>query len=222
MSGRKIAVTVAALFMTVAVSQAAMGALIAPNATFGFAPLGATTFVGTALGSATSVTLPSLEFVNTVPATFNGVANSFAVAPNNLPITISPFDWVTVSPLTLVVPTISYGTPGTPVWVADAVTGFLVFGSTAAPANRYSFDLTSWSATATSASATSLLLACRGVFHDSDGVFSDAPASLSFGFTGTSGSANNVSASFAATPEPATLSLLALGGLMMLHRGRRA
>jgi hypothetical protein len=207
--------------MTLAVSRAALGALIAPNAIFGFAPLGSTTFVGTAMGSATSVTLPSVEFVNTVPATFNGVANSFAVAPNNLPVSFSPLDSVTMAPLTLNLPTISYGTPATPVWVPDAVSDFLVFGSSATPANRYSFDLTSWSATAASASATSLLLACTGVFHDAGGVFSDAPASLSFGFSGSNGSAN-VSASFAATPEPATLSLLALGGMMILPRRRRA
>jgi hypothetical protein len=183
----RLVVSGLAVGIVLAMSQAAVGAVM-PNATFGFAPLGNTSFSGSYMGSATSLTFASLEFVNTVPPTFNGRPNDFVVAPNDVPSTM--FDWVTISPLTIALPTISYGSPAVPVWVPNARTDYLVFGTATTPANRYHFDLTEWSATATSSTSNFLSVQCHGVFRDSAGFYSNAPASLSFSLTGQSGSAS--------------------------------
>src|SRR5260221_4347465 len=75
-------------------------AAVALNGTFGFTPIGNISYSGPNLGQADSVTLPATEVVNTVPATYNGVANDFYAGSSAIPL----LSHLEVNPLTLSLP----------------------------------------------------------------------------------------------------------------------
>lgn len=90
------------------------------NGTLGFIPVGNVTYSGAALGSSTSVSVPALELVNTIPPTFNGNPNGFLsfVAPGDLvtlaPLTIAPAGSETIifDGFTLIVSGIAFSSAG--------------------------------------------------------------------------------------------------------------
>jgi len=108
------------------------------NGTFGYVPIGSTTFAPPGdIGTATSVTIPSTEIVNTIPATFLGNPNAFFSGPASY----STGANVTVSPLTL-----------SPMFVNDhtfhpeVLPAYLTFASGtggSTPANRFVFSMSS-------------------------------------------------------------------------------
>src|SRR5262245_57855672 len=88
---------VLAIAAAVLLSGGAAQAGLTLNATFGYVPVGDSSFAGASLGSATSVTIAGLDEVNTVPSTYLGNPNDFFSGAN----AVSLGDSVTVNPLTL-------------------------------------------------------------------------------------------------------------------------
>jgi len=147
------------------------------NGTFGFVPIGGevTFSPGTAIGSATSVSIPSDDIINSTPALFLGSPNEFISLLGSS---------VTITPLSLAIPPVSPITP------------FLTFG----PGGIYSFDETS---AAVTRGAGFLSVLMDGTFVDSTHVFANSPADVSFAFTQSApGAAVNVSFTFEAPPTP--------------------
>ena len=192
-----------------AISAASVAQAGLANATFGYVPLGNTTFSGATLGSATDITIPAAEVVNTVPPLYQGLPNDF-VGLVNLG------DTVTVNPLTLST------TSG-----AVSLNNYLQF--TTADGNRFSFSMTgiNWSSTGSG----NLSFQATGTFHDSAGVFGDNAAQLSGAFTQSApGAAVNASFTFStppatSVPEPGSmvvmLGLVGIGSGMGIVRRRR-
>ena len=161
------------------------------NGTLGFVPVGspAVTFTGADLGHATSITIQSLEIVNTVPTLFNGIANDFS--------TFAPvFSHVTVSPLSLTLPN-----PG-------IIPGYVMFGG-------FTFDLTGL--VISHATANSLHFTGIGIMTGNG--FDATAAQLSASFTSTGvGAANGsftLSAPPTSVPETGTI-LVSLAPLALL------
>jgi hypothetical protein len=182
----------------------------APNATFGFVPIGTISLSpGNDLLTATSITLPGDLMVNTLPALAFGLPNDFVGV-------FLAGDTVTQSPLTL-----SLTGPSTP------LPDLLEFST--AIANRFTFS----AATETlsfSPSTRSVALYFLGTFHDTASVFADAPASLTLSFDqSAANTAIDGSGTFSVPPgtppglpEPATMILTAsaLIGAGLLGRKR--
>lgn len=213
----------AALALTSLGSNAQAAVLL--NATFGFAPLGSTTYTGATLGSATSVTIPGFEQINNLPATYLGMQNDFA-AGGLSPLALG--QTVTVNPLTLTVSGINAG------FQAASLGTYLTFSSGTTPAFRYAFSGTS--IRFSSSTPGDLAVDIVGTIRDTAGVFMDSTANVSFAFTQTTPtSATNFSATFSTpsaiippgnpVPEPATIGMAgtaAFLGLGYMIRKRRA
>ncbi len=176
------------------------------NGTFGYGPLGDLAYIpsGSPISAATFVTIPSTELVNTVPGTYLGNPNLFGGL-------VALGDSITVSPLTL-------STTSGPSILPD----YIIFEG------RFHYSMASivW----TTSAVSNLSFNSQGTFHDANGVYNDALASLSGSFTQTGGSSGTVNGSFTfatppgpAVPEPATyvLMLEMIGGFVVLSRLRR-
>ena len=183
------------------------------NATFGFTPIGTVTADNVDLLAATTVTLPATEIVNTIPATAFG-------NPNDLLGLLLLGDSVTLSPLALSLTT------------GDApVPNLLLFSSGTSPANRFSFSA-STEHISFSPSTRAVSLYFLGTFHDGNGVYDDAPASLTISLNQSAAQTTiNASGTFSSppspdtgAPEPATLAMMgsALVGLGVIGRKRFA
>jgi hypothetical protein len=123
--------------LTVAVAMLAGGKASAEmiNATFGYVPIGSTTFIPPGnVGTATSVTVPATEIVNTIPTTFLGKPNDFFSGPASFALGNS----VTVNPLTLSPMFVNDG-----LFHPEVLSGYLTFASGTTPANRFVFDMSS-------------------------------------------------------------------------------
>jgi len=184
--------------LLIAFSSAGL-ALTTANATFGFAPIGTVSANNADLLMATTITLPGLNIVNSVPP-FNVVSpNDFFCTGTNSATCVALSSNVTVNPLTFSLMTGPVNLPN-----------FLVFSSSTTPANRYTFSPTSetvgFKSTTRRASAFFL-----GTFHDTGGTFADDLGDVSFSFTQSAVSgAINGSGSFSTPPipEPTTVALL--------------
>ena len=123
--------------LTVAVAMLAGGDASADplNGTFGYVPIGSTTFTPPGnIGTATSVTIPSTEIVNTIPTTFLGKPNDFFSGPASFALGNS----VTVNPLTLSPMFVNDG-----LFHPEVLSGYLTFASGTTPADRFVFDMSS-------------------------------------------------------------------------------
>ncbi|HXB71388.1 MAG TPA: PEP-CTERM sorting domain-containing protein [Candidatus Acidoferrales bacterium] len=197
-----------------AFSTVGMASPVSPNATFGFIPLGTVTISpGANLLTATSITLPSSELINTVPPTAFGITNDFAGL-------LAPGDVTALNPLTLNL------TSG-PV----AMPNLIQFPGS----DRFSFSPATEQVVFTpgAAGASAVSVFFLGTFHDTTNVFSDAPASVALSFNQPAvGGALNGSATFStppqafisSVPEPGSMFLLssALVGLVLFGRKRLA
>lgn len=200
----------ATAILALAVAPAVKASPITPFGTFGFAGLGGTTFTGTTLGTATSVTIPAGIFINNTPATYLGHPNIF------VPIDFT-IDSSAINPVTLSVSNIN-GAP-----VSYSLSDYLTWTGSG---DTYFFTLTS--GTWTSSASTNLSFVGLGTFSDQNGTYITGPAEISLGFTNT-GSAN-----YSGTlevpppptvPEPSSLVLLGsglLGAAFFLFRRKRS
>ena len=208
--------------LTVAVAMLAGGKASAEmiNATFGYVPIGSTTFIPPGnVGTATSVTVPATEIVNTIPTTFLGKPNDFFSGPASFAVGNS----VTVNPLTLSPMFVNDG-----LFHPEVLSGYLTFASGTTPADRFVFDMSSirWA----SSGPQELDFAALGTLHDTAGVFMDQAADISGSFTQTS-QGGSVNASFmfdspatitpTAVPEPTSLTLLGIGVTSLIGYGIR-
>lgn len=190
-------------------------AAMALDGTFGFVPVGTISYSGPNLGQAASVTLPTIEIVNTVPASYNGNPNDFYSGPASIPV----LSQVSVSPLTFSLPS-QWGS-----FVAVNYPNFLAISDQTNPSDRFDFSLVDLMKT--SGGASDLEIFAQGILHDSSGVFADTPGLLSISLS-QAGSGATVNASFSvatsAVPEPGTLAEgglalgLALAGLAKVAR----
>ncbi len=172
---------------------------IEANATFGWVPFGQITANALGIGNATQFTLPGMELINTIPDTYRSMTNDFA-ATGHTPLAVG--DPVTVGLLTWNVGG-PYPNPLTIMWPAG---------------NRFTFTFDNPTITFTSSAATNLSMVATGTFHDANGLYKDAAASVSLSLTQTDiGGAINASWTFATppftptVPEPTSLALLGIG-----------
>jgi hypothetical protein len=185
--------------LLIAFSSAGL-ALTTANATFGFAPIGTITANNADLLMATTITLPALNIVNTVPPINVVSPNDFFCTGTNTATCVAAGSNVTLNPLTFSLMTGPVSLPN-----------FLVFSSSTTPANRYTFSPTS-ETVAVNSTTRSVSAFFLGTFHDLSGTFADNGADVSFSFTqaAVSGTVNG-SGTFSTPPipEPTTLTLLA-------------
>src|SRR6516225_1053735 len=181
------------LFTTIGSAKAAVVPL---NGTFGFTPLGDVSYSGADLEDAVSITLPSMELINTVPAIYNGNPNDFFSGPAS----ISLGAQVAIAPLTLNMPVISGS------FSSVSFINFLDIPGSGTPGDHFDFDLLELEKT--SSGPSSLNLYGTGILHDSQGHFADTPGIISIAFTQT-GQIGAVNASFSvatsSVPEPGTI-----------------
>jgi hypothetical protein len=170
------------------------GAAVEINGTFGFTPIGTISYSGPNLGQSDSVTLPATEVVNTVPVSYNGIANDFYAGSSSVPL----MSQVAVNPLTLILPAV-WGT-----FVQSDYVNFLTISDGTTPNNRYDFSL--HNLMKASSGGGDLELYGEGVLHDTQGVFADTTGLLSIAFTQAQSGAVNASFSIATSvvPEPGT------------------
>ena len=208
--------------LTVAVAMLAGGKASAEmiNGTFGYVPIGTTTFTPPGnVGTAISVTIPSAEIVNTIPTTFLDKPNDFFSGPASFAVGNS----VTVNPLTLSPMFVNDG-----LFHPEVLSGYLTFASGTTPADRFVFDMSSirWA----SSGPQELDFAALGTLHETAGVFMDQAADISGSFTQTT-QGGSVNASFmfespatidpTAVPEPTSLTLLGIGVTSLIGYGIR-
>jgi hypothetical protein len=196
----------AALLAALAFGQTAKASSVA--GTLGFTPIGSTMYAGSTLGSATSVTLPSLNVVNNLPDT---AGNDFASGPVGS--TLALGDAVHFSSLTI--------DTSAPHNEAIAVSGpSISFSSGTSPLDRYVFTPTL--EMITSDSANSLTISYTGYIVDTGGLYDSNTSSVQFGFTTVSNGAANYSATLAAPaafsliPEPSSFVLASIAGIVGL------
>jgi hypothetical protein len=168
------------------------------NGTLGISPIGTVTYTGADLGDATSVTVSSLEIVNTTPTTYNSINNDFAVGSYSVS-TYPAFTLVNISTTTL---TSSL----------SGISSFLTFNSTSG--DTYKFNLSSW--TTSSSGANNLSFEGTGTLYDSQGHFLSTTTKISASFTTTGDGAVNGSFTLSTVPvpEPATF-IAGLGALCL-------
>lgn len=184
-----------------------------PYGTFGWVTGGAPTYTGETLGTASSVTFNSTQYINSAPATYLGKTDMFYGSA----FTISPFVYVpvTMSPLTLNVENINSGS------TSYNLTDYLQWTW-----NGDTFDFTLTSGTWTSSASTNLSFVGLGTFSDTLNDYVSGPAEVSFSFTQTG--TTNVSSTFEVpppvVPEPSSLVLFGtglLGAAFLLFRRNR-
>lgn len=204
----------ATAILALAVAPAVKASPITPFGTFGFAGLGGTSFTGSTIGSATSVTIPAGIFINNTPATYLGHPNIF------VPIDFT-IDSSAVNPTTLSVSNIN----GAPV-TYGGVSGLVDYLTWTGSGDTYFFTLNS--GTWTSSASTNLSFVGLGTFTDLNGTYISGPAEISLGFTNTG--STNYSGTFEVppppkVPEPSSLVLLGsglLGAAFFLFRRKRS
>ena len=205
-----MAVAPAALLL--AFSSLGTAGLVA-NGTFGFIPVGTVGSDNSDLLSSTTITMPGIELINTIPPTAFGNPNDFVGL-------LSTGDTVTLSPLTLSLTT------------GDApAVNILVFSSGTSPVGRFTFSAATENISFTP-STRAVSLYFLGTFHDTQGVYDDAAASLTISLNQSAPQTTiNASGTFSTppvpdtgAPEPATLAMMgsALIGLGVIGRKRFA
>lgn len=191
--------TLAMIAVGLAASVVASQAAVDLNGTLGFAPFGVeVTYTGASLGAATSVTVSSLEVVNTTPLLYN-------LAPNH-------FNSGSSDGVTLFTPVALSTTTWTLSSLAPAA-GFLTFVSSIS-LDTYVFDLTTL--TTSSTGANNLILQGTGYLSDSMLNYNTTPAlfSASFNTTGSGTVNGSFTLSTVPVPEPSTY-IAGLGALCL-------
>lgn len=194
---------------------------IAINATAGFIPFGTMpTFTDASLSTATSLNFASPNYINSLPATFNGQTNVFNPANGVNSLSAVGFN-LSAPAAQVVVTTLSglnlVGSSPTPTFV-DALFTFA--------SGRFVFDLKSLSKS--SGGPNNLGLAGTGVLRDTNGAYEDTLATFSSSGSVTAGNQFNSSFSFAASgqvavvPVPASLPLFLAGFALVAAASRRA
>ena len=192
---------------------------IAINATAGWIPFGPSpTFSGgSTLATATSLNFASPNYINTLPAAFNGQTNVFnpANGVNSIGnVGLAPAAQVAVKTLSSLNSAVFSSTP-------TFVDALFTFG-----AGRFVFDLKSLSKS--SSGSNNVALAGTGVLRDTNGVYDDTLAAFSSNGSVLSGNQFNYSFSFAASgqvavvPVPASLPLFLAGFALVAAASRRA
>jgi len=160
------------------------------NANIGFGPIGGgTSYVGSNLSSATSVTFAPISVVNLIPTTYLGNPNDFFSGP----LTVNLLSTVTLSPLTF-----DFSEP-------DGVAGPGAFtASFVTAAGTATFTTTSFTTDSAPGNLNTLDMLLQGT-TSGDG-FDTTPSSIivNFNQAGGPGNAINYSATFTSPPLPPT------------------
>jgi len=186
-----------AAIVTLLASSASQATLI--NGSLSFFPLGSGTYTGPNIQNSTSISMSVPEYIGTGLGDFSGY--SF---PDTLTMATLP----------------TFPATGTLVTNPDVVSDLIQFTTNGSPVNRFQFDLSTLGEVF---SGGLLTVYGSGTLRDTLGSFSPTPAQ----FTGNgfndlgSGNFNSSSFTFAASPEPASLGLIAIGAGTLLIRRRQ-
>ena len=193
------------LLATLVLGASALAALgaqaVAINGTFAASSLGATSYVGANLNSASQLNVAGTFVTTSLNATYLGNPNDL-VGLMNIP---------------------DIGTIAGPIVITGftPVTNFLVWGTTTTPTSRFSFDLLTLTRNPSSSGVMDLY--GTGTFHDGTASYSDSAAAFRLTAQEIGGS-TSYSFSWGSppfdNPAPGALSLMA-AGLLALGAARR-
>jgi hypothetical protein len=176
------------------------------NANVGYTPMGTVSYAGPNLASATSVTFPAANYVNTNQPFYRGLENDFYAGP----LAVALMSTVTISPLTF-----DFSAPD---GVAGSGAFTVTFATAAGPAT---FTTTSFTTASSNQNTLDVFINGITTGTDFDPSFDPSPSSLivNLNQVGGPGGVVNASTTFASppvttnVPEPsAILGILAVAG----------